>query len=303
MELQNIIEGIKNWLVTGGPRVLLIIILGYIVYRLLRLITHRSIKFVKDSKREEEMKKRADTLNSLTKTIIGVSIIIIVITMILGEFGLKIGPILAAAGVIGIAIGFGSQRLVEDMISGFFILLENQVRVGDVIETAGKNGVVEKVGLRIIILRDFSGNVHFIRNGKIDIITNMTKEYSRYVFDIGVAYKEDIDEVFQLIKEVDEDLRGDPEFADDILEPIEILGLDKFADSALIVKARTKTKPIKQWRVAREFNKRLKKTFDSHRIEIPFPHITMYMGQDKKGKFTTLNLTHINDSKNDIDSI
>lgn len=287
---ENMFEAAKNWIMTSGPRIILIIFLGIVVYWLLRVLMERSVKFVQDQKREDEMKKRAKTLNSLLKKILGISILIIVTAVILGEFGIELGPILAAAGVLGIAIGFGSQRLVEDIISGFFILLENQVRVGDVIETAGKSGFVENVGLRSIILRDFSGNVHFIRNGKIDIVTNMTKEYSRYVFDIGVAYKEDIDEVAALIESVDTEMRNDPKYSDDILEPIEIMGLDQFADSALIIKARTKTKPLKQWIVAREFNKRLKKIFDANNIEIPFPHVTLYMGQDKKGNYTALNI-------------
>jgi small conductance mechanosensitive channel len=141
------------------------------------------------------------------------------------------------------------------------------------------------------ILRDFSGNVHYIRNGMIDIVTNMTKDYSRYVFEIGVAYREDVDEVFSVIKKVDEDLRADPEFKDLILEPIEIMGLDQFADSALVIKARTKTIPIKQWKVAREFNRRLKKAFDAADIEIPFPHVTLYMGQDKKGQAAPLRVS------------
>ncbi|MFH1700562.1 MAG: mechanosensitive ion channel family protein [Candidatus Zixiibacteriota bacterium] len=303
MEVQNIIEEIKNWLLTSGLRILLIIFLGLIVHRLLRLVSNRSIKFVKDDKREDEMKKRADTINSLIKTIIGISIILIAATMILGEFGVEIGPILAAAGVLGIAIGFGSQRLVEDIISGFFILLENQLRVGDYVQTAGKSGIVEKVSLKLTVLRDIDGNVHFIRNGKIDIVTNMTKDYSRYLFEIGVAYREDVDEVMQVMKQVDEDLRKDASFASLILEPIDIMGLDQFADSALIIKARIKTKPLKQWKVAREFNRRLKKRFDDLGIEIPFPHMTMYMGQNKKGKYTTLNLSHLNNAENDMNGI
>jgi len=210
--------------------------------------------------------------------------------MILGELGVEIGPILAAAGIVGFAIGFGAQNLVQDIISGFFILLEDQIRVGDVVEIAGKGGLVEKITLRMIVLRDLAGNVHFVRNGEINIITNMTKEYSRYVFDIGVAYREDVDKVIEVIQQVDEGLRGDPEFKDDILEPIEILGLDQFANSAVIIKARTKTKPIKQWRVAREFNRRLKKKFDERNIEIPFPHVTLYMGEDKQGQATPLNV-------------
>jgi len=210
--------------------------------------------------------------------------------MILGEFGVKIGPILAAAGIVGLAVGFGSQQLVQDIISGFFILLEDQIRVGDVVEIAGKSGLVEKVSLRMTVLRDLSGNVHFVRNGKIDFVTNMTKEYSRYVFDIGVAYREDVDAVMQVLKEIDAELRTDDAYKDDILEPLEILGVDRFADSAVVIKARTTTKPIQQWRVAREFNRRLKKRFDALGIEIPFPHLTVYPGLNRDGT-TTLHAT------------
>jgi small conductance mechanosensitive channel len=210
--------------------------------------------------------------------------------MILGEFGIAIGPILAAAGVVGLALGFGSQHLVQDVISGFFILLDDEVRVGDYVAASGKSGVVERINLRMTVLRDFAGNVHYIRNGQIDIVTNMTKDFSQYVFDIGVAYREDVDEVFEVIRLVDEDLRSDPEFGPLILEPIEIMGLDQFADSALIIKARTKTKPIKQWKVAREFNRRLKKAFDERDIEIPFPHLTLYAGRDKKNEAAPIHL-------------
>jgi small conductance mechanosensitive channel len=233
---------------------------------------------------EGEAKKRADTLGSLLRYILLVAISLTAFIMILGEFGIAIGPILAAAGVVGLALGFGSQHLVQDIISGFFILLDDEIRVGDYVTTVGKGGTVERLNLRMTVLRDFSGNVHYIRNGQIDIVTNMTKDYSRYLFEIGVAYREDVDEVFEVIKLVDEDLRQDPQYGPMILEPIEIMGLDQFADSALIIKARTKTKPIKQWKVAREFNRRLKKAFDERDIEIPFPHLTLYAGQDKKNQ-------------------
>jgi len=143
---------------------------------------------------------------------------------------------------------------------------------------------VEKVTLKMTILRDLAGTVHFIPNGTIDVVSNMTKGYSRYIFDIGVAYRENVDEVMAVMKEVDEELRNDPDYKDDILEPLEILGLDKFDNSAVVIKARTTTKPIKQWRVGREFNRRLKKKFDERDIEIPFPHVTLYAGRDKEGK-------------------
>ncbi|MEN6337151.1 MAG: mechanosensitive ion channel family protein, partial [Phycisphaerales bacterium] len=144
--------------------------------------------------------------------------------------------------------------------------------------------------LRMVVLRDLSGNVHYVRNGKIDVVTNMTKDYSRYVFDIGVAYREDVDEVIRVIRQVDEEFRSDDQFSPDVLEPLEILGLDQFADSAVIIKARIKTRPCKQWSVGREFNRRLKKRFDEKNIEIPFPHVTLYMGQDKAGQAPALKL-------------
>ena len=220
-----------------------------------------------------------------------VVIVIIAAITIMGELEIPIGPILASAGIVGVALGFGGQHVVKDVISGFFILLDDQIRVGDVVQIADKGGLVEKINLRMTILRDLAGNVHYVRNGEISVVTNMTKEYSRYVFDVGVAYREDVDEVIAVIKEVDENLRNDPDFTNDILEPIEILGLDQFADSAIIIKARTKTKPIRQWAVGREFNKRLKKRFDEKDIEIPFPHVTLYMGQDKEGLSPALNVS------------
>ncbi len=192
--------------------------------------------------------------------------------------------------MLGVAVGFGAQQLVRDIINGFFILLDDQIRVGDVVDIAGKSGLVETVNLRMTTLRDAGGNVHFVRNGEITVVTNMTKEFSRYVFDIGVAYRENVDEVIRVIQLVDEDMRRDPVFQQDILEPIEVLGLDKFADSAVIIKARTKTRPLRQWAVGREFNRRLKMKFDEMGIEIPFPHMTLYAGVGKDGTAPSLNV-------------
>jgi small-conductance mechanosensitive channel len=201
-----------------------------------------------------------------------------------------VAPIIAAAGVIGLAVGFGAQNLVQDFITGFFMLLEDQIRVGDVVQIGDKGGLVEKVNLRMVILRDLAGNVHFIRNGKIDIVTNMTKDYSHYVFNVGVAYREDVDQVIEVLKGIDEEIRRDAAYKDDILAPLEVMGLDSFADSAVIIKARIKTKPIQQWRIGREFNRRIKKKFDELNIEIPFPHQTIYFGKDKKGGAPALNV-------------
>lgn len=288
MDINTFLGTTGEWMMTTGARLLVILVLTLIALKMARVLSNRLFKVVMKARLEAEMQKRAETLRSLVRYVLSITILAIAMIMVLGEFGVKIGPILAAAGIVGVAIGFGAQHLVQDIISGFFILIEDQIRVGDVIRTAGKAGLVEKVNLRMTVLRDLSGSVHYIRNGQIDVVTNMTKEFSYYVFDIGVAYRENVDEVTEVIQEVDEELRQDPEFKDLILEPTEVLGLDRFADSAVIVKARVKTAPIKQWTVGREFNRRLKQKFDERNIEIPFPHLTLYMGQDKDGSAAPL---------------
>lgn len=290
LDVQELLQDVGEWLLKSGARILLVFILMMVGIRLSHLVADRL--FVgRRKKDDEEYKKRVATLSSVVSQLLGVTIIIVATVMILGELGVEIGPVLAAAGVIGVAIGFGAQHLVRDIISGFFILLDDQIRVGDVVQIAGRGGLVEKISLRMTILRDLAGNVHYVRNGEIDVVTNMTKEYSRYVFDIGVAYREDVDEVIEVVKQVDEELRADPAFTNDILEPIEILGLDQFGSSSIIIKARTKTKPIRQWAIGREFNRRLKKRFDEKDIEIPFPHVTLYMGQDKTGEAPPMNVS------------
>jgi small conductance mechanosensitive channel len=261
-----------------------ILALVWIALKAAKKLSQGLVRFVARQKEDEEFQKRTRTLGDIVRYIIVLAILAVASMTVLKELGIDIGPVLAAAGIVGLAVGFGAQSLVKDIISGFFILLEDQIRVGDVVNVADKGGLVEKVGLRATVLRDLHGNVHYVPNGSITVVTNMTKEYSRYVFDIGIAYREDVDEVVEVIKGIDEDMRNDPEFRDDILEPIEILGLDQFANSAVIIKARTTTLPIKQWRVGREFNRRMKKKFDELNIEIPFPHVTLYMGESKDGK-------------------
>ncbi|RJR40689.1 MAG: mechanosensitive ion channel family protein [Desulfobacteraceae bacterium] len=280
--ISDYLQMTTDWLLTSGVRILFIAALALIAIKAAKLLSAK-IVLLSVRPKDEESKKRADTLGAFIRYVSIIGVAVIAAMMILGEMKVDIGPVLAGAGVLGLAIGFGAQSLVKDWLSGFFILLEDQYRVGDVVEVAGKGGLVEEINLRMTILRDLNGNVHYVRNGLIDTVTNMTKDYSRYVFNIGVAYREDVDEVVEVIKRLDEELRNDPEFKDDILQPLEVLGLDQFADSAVIIKARTTTKPIKQWRIGREFNRRLKKKFDELGIEIPFPHMTLYMGQDKKG--------------------
>lgn len=290
MDVQAYLQKGMNWLLTSGVHIILVLILTGIALRTAKVLSTRLISVVVRQKEDPEFQKRTQTLGSIVRYVAVFTILLVAAMMMLREFGVEIGPLLAAAGIVGLAVGFGAQSLVKDVISGFFILLEDQIRVGDVVQIAGKGGLVEKISLKTTILRDLAGNVHYVPNGHIDVVTNMTKDYSRYVFDIGVAYRENVDEVIGVIKEVDEELRNDPDYKEDILEPIEILGLDQFANSAVIVKARTTTMPIKQWRVGREFNRRLKKKFDERNIEIPFPHVTLYMGQDKQGQSPPLRI-------------
>ncbi len=290
-DFQTLLQDAGEWVIKSGLRIFLTLILSLIAIKVAQILMDRLFhRLFRNHQNDTEIQKRSDTLKAVIRNILNMTIVVVAILMILKELDIEIGPILAAAGVVGIAVGFGAQQLVKDIIQGFFILLDDQIRVGDWVEIAGKSGLVENVHLRMTTLRDLAGNVHFVRNGEITVVTNMTKEYSRYVFDIGVAYRENVDEVIEVIKLVDEDMRNDDKYKYDILEPIEILGLDKFADSAIIIKARTKTKPIRQWPVGREFKRRLKKKFDEMNIEIPFPHMTLYMGQGKDGTSPPINV-------------
>ena len=231
-----------------------------------------------------ERSARARTLLPLARNALLVVIVIVASLTVLSALGLDIAPLLAGAGVVGLAVGFGAQTLVKDVITGAFLLFEDTVQVGDVAVIDGQGGLVEAITIRTIRLRDLSGSVHTIPFSTVGAITNMTKEYSCYVLDVGVAYREDTDQVADLLREIDAELRADDEFSGDILKPIEILGVDRFEDSAVVVRARLTTKPIMQWTVGREFNRRLKKKFDEHGIEIPFPHQTIYFGEDKHGR-------------------
>ena len=291
MDIQMYITKGIEWSLSNGLKIVLTVILTLIALQVARSLSNRFIALVlKHGEDDQEFQKRTQTLGSILRYVLIITILIVGIMIILKEVGIAIGPLLAAAGIVGLAVGFGAQSLVKDVITGFFILLEDQIRVGDVVQIAGKTGIVEKINLRTTMLRDLAGNAHYVPNGAIDAVTNMTKEYSRYVFEIGVAYREDVDEVIEVMKQVDEELRNDPNYKDDILEPLEVFGLDQFGNSALIIKARTTTKPIRQWAVGREFNRRLKKTFDEKNIEIPFPHVTLYMGQDKQGQAPPLHV-------------
>jgi len=272
-----------DWATTSGLRVLLIVVAMLVLLALLKRGVAKLRSLYEGTLPSPAQIKRAYTLTHMVRDVARLVILFVGMTMILSEGGVDLKPLLAAAGLGGLAIGFGAQSLVKDLISGFFILWEDSVRIGDVVEVAGVAGLVEEVELRAIKLRDLSGNLHVVPNGVIDKVKNLTKDYSYYLFDIGVAYRENVDEVMVVLQEIAEDLRRNSRFADDILEPLEMLGVDQFTDSAVIIKCRIKTEPAKQWRVGREMNRRIKNTFDAKGIEIPFPHQTIYWGEPKKG--------------------
>jgi small conductance mechanosensitive channel len=281
MNMNALLTAVKEWLLSSGITIVLILIALFVVLKIVKSFSKRLSKLFLKKRDDEEAKKRAETISSVIRNTLSITVVVLAMLIILGQVGVEIGPLLAAAGIAGLAIGFAGQSLVKDIINGFFILLEDQIRVGDIVEVGGISGVVEKINLKLTRLRDLEGNVHFVPNSTIDIVSNKTKEYSCYLLDIGVAYREDADEVMEVIKQIDEEMRNDPDWKDMILQPIEVFGLDRFDDSAVVVRARTRTLPAKQWGIGREFKRRIKKRFDELDIEIPFPHTTLYMGQDK----------------------
>lgn len=277
MHFDRFLDRSLEWAMASGVRVVLIAITMMVLLRIIKGGTQKLQMVLRGTLSGPSEIKRADTLAHVVRDIGRTGVLAVGVLLLLSEMGVDLKPLLAAAGIGGLAIGFGGQNLVKDVISGFFILLEDQVQVGDVVEIAGVGGLVEEIRLRTIILRDLSGNVHVVPNGTVDKVKNMTKGYSYYVFDIGVAYREDVDEVMAVLKEIAGGLQADQSYGPDILEPLEMLGVDRFADSAVVIKCRIKTKPLQQWRVGREMNRRIKNTFDARGIEMPFPHRTVFL--------------------------
>lgn len=298
-----ILNQIIDWFIYQLPSLLLLIVLLFISLKLLKLLIRRLNKiFIYHATKNEkidtlEAEKRISTLMSILKGLGKIIIWSIFLMIFLKKLGIDIAPILAGAGILGLAIGFGAQELVRDFISGFFMILENQIRVGDYGIIDGTEGLVEKIELRTLTLRDLSGVVHVFQNGKINSLSNMTKVWSAMVFKIGVAYKEDVDNVIRIMQHVGDEMIKDKNYKDKILEPLLIMGLDKFDDSAVVIKARLKTIPGEQWALGREYRKRLKKVFDEQGIEIPFPHTTVYWGEKIAPLELNVNDTLLNKSK------
>lgn len=276
----------------AGLHILIILLLAWLLLKFsgkgIRLFERYLME--RASKNKEEL-KRIDTLGRVFRYILSVLVILVAGMLILSELGISIAPILATAGVVGVAIGFGAQNLVKDYFTGFFLLVENQVRQGDVVEAGGKSGLVEEVTLRYIRLRDYDGNVHFIPNGGVTTVTSMSREFAYSVVNVGVAYREDVDEVMQVMREVGASLRRDESMKAKILDDLEMAGVDKWADSAVVIVCRFKVMALEQWGVRREFLRRLKQEFDRRGIEIPFPHLTLYPGQARDGTAPALHMS------------
>ncbi|MBP6369339.1 MAG: mechanosensitive ion channel family protein [Paludibacteraceae bacterium] len=285
LAFNKIITDIVNWLLYDFTYILISLVVVIVLIWLLNAISRNLEKVIlkrSDALLDKEAQKRVKTLMSIGRGIMRLILWAIFALILLKRIGIEIGPIIASAGIAGIAIGFGAQELIRDFLAGFFVLLDNQIRTDDIVVINGTTGVVEKIELRTIRLRDHSGVVHIFQHGKVNTLSNMTKEWSALVFEIGVAYKEDVDTVIAIMKSVGEDLEKDSRFSGNILEPISILGVEQFANSSIQLKVRIKTQTGEQWQTRREYMRRLKYAFDKKGIEIPFPHTTLYWGEKSK---------------------
>ena len=267
------VQKLADWSFNYGLPLLATIVLCYALIRITALLVTR---FEYELNRGTtldalERAKRARTLGSVINKVVTVSLSAVALLMVLHSFGLNIAPFLTGAGILGLAVGFGAQTLVRDVISGFFLILEDQVRVGDVAAINGTGGLVEAINLRTIVLRDAEGTVHVFPNGAITTLANRSKDFSYYVIDLPLSYREDPDRAAALLKEIADGMQADPAFAPWILEPLQVLGVDAFRDWSLVLKMRIKTVPTKQWDVGREFRKRLRRRFNEEGIEVPYP--------------------------------
>lgn len=271
-------QGMSGVILAGLVKIVLILAVATALWEVLNTLIEQAMRRADAGNNGNRLK----TLLPIARNFLLLALICLFTLVILSEIGVDIMPLLAGAGIFGVAIGFGAQTFVKDLLTGFSIIFEDLIQVGDVVRVAGHTGAVEALSIRKIQLRDLSGIVYTIPFSEITTVENWTKNFSYYVMDIGVAYRENTDQVIGYLREVDESMRNDEKFGRLILEPLEILGVDRFADSAVIIKARVKTLPIKQWEVGREFNRRIKYKFDERKVEIPFPHRTVYFREDRE---------------------
>ncbi|MBM4340472.1 MAG: mechanosensitive ion channel family protein [Deltaproteobacteria bacterium] len=279
--MAEMFKTLASWLTTSGIKIIGILIALAILSQMSRWIAKwmEKIVYEKDPLQASEAKKRANTLGNILRHAFLIVLTFVAVLMILGELGIQLGPLLATAGIGALAVGFGAQSLVKDVISGFFIILENQYRIGDAIEVAGVSGLVESVSLRKTVLRDLQGKVHTIPNGEIKVVSNLSKEWSRSVLDLGINYGEDIGQIHELLVQIGKELESEEPFKTAILEPLQILGVEKFDESQIIIRMMVKTVPLKQWDVGRELRRRIKIRFDEKGIQLPYPHRVLLWGE------------------------
>jgi small conductance mechanosensitive channel len=278
-------QSMLRWLMNAGLRIAVIAVAAYMAIRIGSAAAQRFEREMSVGTGLDviERTKRAQTLGRLLQKVLSVTVSLMAGLMILRELDVDITPVLTGAGILGLAVGFGAQTLVRDIISGFFLILEDQVRVGDVAIVNGTGGLVEAINLRTIVLRDLEGTVHVFPNGEIKTLGNRTKDFSFYVMDIGIPYGEDPDRVAAALREIGGSLMEEAAFRPNILEPLEVLGVDAFGDSQVTIKARIKTVPLKQWEVGRELRRRIAHGFKERGIEIPFPQRTVWVRSEGSG--------------------
>lgn len=289
--LENVLQSLAStagwW--ASGMRIVLIVCLAWLLVAVLQKAIRKVRERIASRLHHAEAVKRAQTLGRVLRYVVAVVVSLIAGTLVLGELGISVAPILGAAGVVGVAVGFGAQSLVKDYFTGLFILLEDQIHLGDVVRLGEHGGLVEEMTLRYVRLRDYDGHVHFVPNGQIGSVVNLGREHAHAVIDVGVAYGADIDFAMTVMRETAEAMRAEPLYASQIVDPFEIVGVERWADSAVILRGRFKVAPLAQWTVRREYLRRLKLAFDGAGIEIPFPHVTVHapMVGDTFGARTT----------------
>ena len=280
------------WLSSETGRVLvgrlltIILVAGgaLVAWEVLSTLVERYLEERDEAGKIVERGARIRTFLPLLRNVVRIVLLLFVVLIVLSEIGVDIGPLLAGAGIVGLAVSFGAQSLVKDVITGFFFLIEDTISVGDVVELGGNRGVVEGMTIRSVRLRDLEGIVYTIPFGEVASVRNMTKDFSYALMEVGVAYREDVDQVIEVLREIGDGMQADEAFGPLILEPLEVLGLDSFGASSVNIRVRIKTLPIRQWAVRREYQRRMKRIFDERGIEIPFPHQTLYFGADKTGQ-------------------
>jgi len=279
MDFGTLLGEFSNWLVSSGLRIVLIIVGVWLGLKFVHLFIHRVIEQavtrtyrIQDDKAIE---KRVSTIHRIVYSALHIVAWIVVALIVLSELGIDIGPLLAAAGVAGFAIGFGAQYLIRDLIAGLFIILEDQFRKGDVVKIGGIAGLVEDITLRKTVLRDLDGIEHHVPNGEINTTSNYTKLWSRVNINIGIAYESNLEKAIEILDTIGQEMAETEPWKSDMIKPIKALGVEDFGDSAVVIKVLGDTKPSRQWDVMREYRKRVKIAFDKNKIDIPYPHRTI----------------------------